>query len=126
MNLTLREQELYTGDCPSERPCTPEMVAAYRAYFDALEVGPLSLIQKAINLGQAVIQHVAAGMPTVTDEQHAARMAVCQGTPGLAPKCDHLQGTSCNLCSCYITLKAKMAMQKCPAGKWPELPVVQP
>jgi hypothetical protein len=36
--LSNREEELYTGNCPPDRPCTPQQIAKFRAFFDATKV----------------------------------------------------------------------------------------
>lgn len=76
-----------------------------------------SLFQKAVSFAGAVVQHVVAGLPTVTDEQHAARMSVCQG-------CEQFnQDTAaCRLCGCSMTTKARWKEQRCPLAKWPAVP----
>ena len=38
-DLNIRQRELYDCQCPEDRPCSPEMCAPYRAYYDALFAG---------------------------------------------------------------------------------------
>lgn len=74
-----------------------------------------SLLKRAANLAGAVVQHLAAGMPEVTEAGFNARMAVCRGCEMLRPGdvCGH-QG-----CGCFLQIKAHWADQACPLGKWP-------
>lgn len=78
---------------------------------------PLSLAQKAANFAKSAAKHVAAGSPQCTDEQIAARFAICQG-------CEFLKNGSCEKCGCPIARAKKYiskiawADQGCPVGKW--------
>jgi hypothetical protein len=77
----------------------------------------LTIVQKAANFTKASAQHVAAGAPKCTDEQIAARFAICQA-------CPHLQDDECLKCGCPVVRKKKFisklswADQGCPIGKW--------
>ncbi len=78
-----------------------------------------SLARKAVNLGRAVAQHVAAGLPKVDEATYRERLAVCQG-------CDQFTAQGhCRVCGCVMARKAWWAEQRCPLSKWPgETPVV--
>jgi hypothetical protein len=75
------------------------------------------LLQRITNFTQAAVQHVAAGMPTCTEDEIAARHDVCL-------KCEHLTDGGCALCGCPVSRaagyfsKLAWADQSCPAGKW--------
>jgi hypothetical protein len=77
----------------------------------------VSLLQKATNFAASAAKHVAAGMPQATEEQVAARFAICQD-------CEHFDGKACNLCGCPIVRerqfvsKLSWANESCPVGKW--------
>jgi hypothetical protein len=86
----------------------PELSATAEAQAPA--EGP-GLVRKAINLGQAVAEHVAAGRPLVDDETAAGRLAICH-------RCPQLDGDTCRLCGCRMSVKATWAEQRCPIGKW--------
>lgn len=77
-----------------------------------------SLIDRAMSLGKSVINHVAAGAPTLTDEQAQARLDICQ-------KCEHVLqntvlGPQCGVCRCFLKVKTRMALEVCPLQppKW--------
>lgn len=77
----------------------------------------LTVVQKAMNFAKASAQHAAAGAPKCTDEQIAARFAICES-------CPHLKCGACELCGCPVAREKKFisklswADQACPAGKW--------
>jgi hypothetical protein len=79
-------------------------------------------LQRAGNFAAAAVQHVAAGSPRCTDEQVAARHAICAG-------CEYFDGKLCTKCGCPVSRertymgKLSWADQSCPVGKWgPENP----
>jgi hypothetical protein len=70
------------------------------------------ILKQILAFGQAVVQHVAQGMPMATDEQKNARLAICQA-------CEHFRdGGRCHLCGCGLGVKAGWAGESCPIGKW--------
>jgi hypothetical protein len=77
----------------------------------------VSLLTKAANFAASAAAHVAAGMPQATDEQVAARFAICQG-------CEHFDGKACKKCGCPVVRAKKFlsklswAGESCPVGKW--------
>ncbi len=114
--------KLTDGPCPicrhhaivaASRPPDPES-------FPAREPG---LLRKAASFAGAVVRHVAAGLPTVSPEVHAARLDACR-------PCDLNVGThaepKCSKCGCGkavtvmgvplvgLAAKAWMAQEKCP------------
>lgn len=76
--------------------------------------GP-GLLQKALNFGEAVANHVADGLTTVTTLQLSSRLSVCN-------KCPFNKEGNCNKCGCVIATKAKWRTSECPVGYWPTLP----
>ena len=78
--------------------------------------GP-SLLQKAANFAAAATKHIAAGAPMATEEQVAARFAICQG-------CEHFDGKACRKCGCPVVRerqfvsKLSWSGESCPVGKW--------
>jgi hypothetical protein len=76
-----------------------------------------SLLSKAANFAASAARHVAAGMPRATDEQVAARFAICQ-------TCEHFDGKACKKCGCHVVRKRQFvsklswAGESCPVGKW--------
>lgn len=79
---------------------------------DAPAEGP-GWLAKAANLAQAVVTHVAAGMPEAGEEIAAGRLAICR-------ECVHLDAPRmvCNVCGCWVESKAKWETQHCPINKW--------
>lgn len=76
--------------------------------------GP-GILQKALNFGEAVANHVADGFSTVTQLQMSARLSVCS-------KCPFNKEGTCNKCGCIIATKAKWRTSTCPQSYWPTLP----
>jgi hypothetical protein len=74
-------------------------------------------LQRVKNFTVAAVGHVAAGMPTCTEQEIIARHDICL-------TCPHLTGGLCELCGCPIARaagyfsKLSWADQECPAGKW--------
>jgi hypothetical protein len=77
----------------------------------------VSLITKAANFAASAAKHLATGMPRATEEQVAARFAVCQA-------CEHFDGRACRQCGCPVVRERKFvsklswAGESCPVGKW--------
>jgi hypothetical protein len=73
--------------------------------------------KRAANFVVAAAGHIASGARRATDEQVAARFAICQG-------CEQFDGKGCARCGCAITPERKIvsklswAEQECPVGKW--------
>lgn len=77
--------------------------------------GP-SLIKKAANLAGAAIGWAANGFRMATDEEQAARLAICHA-------CEFLQANGeCSECGCPVARKAAIFASEdgkdCPRGKW--------
>ena len=75
--------------------------------------GP-SLLQKAMNFGEALADHVSDGLTNVTKLQLAARLAVCT-------KCPFNKNGTCSECGCVIATKAKWRSADCPKEYWPTI-----
>ena len=78
---------------------------------------PPPLLERMGNFATSAARHVAAGAPRCTDEQVAARHAICSG-------CEYFDGKACTKCGCpvsrertYIS-KLSWAGESCPVGKW--------
>jgi len=78
-----------------------------------IKEGP-SLLKKALNFGEALVDHVADGLTTVTSMQLSSRLAVCN-------KCPFNNEGSCMKCGCVIATKAKWRSSSCPAEYWPTI-----
>jgi hypothetical protein len=74
-------------------------------------------LEKAKNFAVASAQHVAAGMPTCSDEEIIRRHDICMG-------CEFFKDSTCSKCGCPIKRdrefisKLAWADQSCPVGKW--------
>lgn len=74
-------------------------------------------LTKVKNLATAAAQHIAAGMPTASDEVILERWTICQG-------CEFLKNDACSKCGCPVARDRKFvsklawADQSCPVGKW--------
>tara|TARA_R100000406_G_scaffold88393_1_gene73708 strand:- start:531 stop:875 length:345 start_codon:yes stop_codon:yes gene_type:complete len=77
------------------------------------ESGP-SLVQKALNFGEAIVEHVADGMTKVSKNELSARLTICG-------KCVHNINGTCNQCGCILTTKASWRSSECPKGFWPNV-----
>lgn len=71
------------------------------------------LLTKAVNLGKAIVNHIADGLVEVSQDQYLARLATCDTCPNRSADWE------CNQCGCYITIKAKWRSEKCPLAMWP-------
>jgi hypothetical protein len=77
----------------------------------------LSLIQKAANFAKSAVTHVAAGAPMASEDDVAARHAICVA-------CEHFDGAACIKCGCPVVRERKWlsklswARESCPVGKW--------
>jgi hypothetical protein len=97
----------------------PDATASSHAYSPGTEPPKpgVSLITKARNFAASAAKHVASGMPQATEEQVAARFAICQG-------CEHFDGKACRKCGCPVVREKKFlsklswAGESCPVGKW--------
>lgn len=98
-----------------------ELVAAYHAKLaerdSAAPPAMPGFIQRAANFATSAIRHVGEGAPRCTDEEVAARFAICQG-------CEHYTGSACRKCGCGVSgqrglvSKLSWAGESCPVGKW--------
>lgn len=98
------------GFVPPQKPA-PQPPALAR------EADPVSWLTKARNFATATAKHIAAGMPTASDEEILRRWTICQG-------CEFLKNDACSKCGCPVARDRKFvsklawADQSCPVGKW--------
>ena len=93
----------------------------YRKYWDEKVIHGPGWIRKGINFIKAGVQHMAAGLPIVSDEVYNERLSICD-------KCDDYIDKSnerweCKICGCFLkdgltSGKARWAEQGCPIKKW--------
>ena len=91
-----------------------EFKEAYTLWISSQEEGirafPPLRIQAATFI-QAAKQYVQGGFATVPDEIHTQRLQFCE-------VCEHLQGSRCVKCGCYMPAKTWLPTQHCPVGLW--------
>ena len=71
-----------------------------------------SKLRQAKNLLTATVEHVAHGMKSVSDEEYARRLGICDECPEL------LKGRRCVKCGCFMEVKAKWETSNCSINKW--------
>lgn len=79
-----------------------------------------TMLTQAVNYTKAVVQHIATGAKTCTDEEVAARLVICQACESYATEKQYcrLCGCSCNVGKSPFLNKLRMKSQECPKGKW--------
>ena len=121
-----RAAELYSGQCPPERPCPPEEVALFQQQYDSPDGPPPApppaprrsfwrSLGQAVSYGEALLRWQMAGRPETPPEELAKRKAACAG-------CIYFdaQRIGCRYCGCGIdagSLEQKwmMATESCPS-----------
>ena len=71
------------------------------------------LVEQVWNFAKAMKDFVADGLQTVSSDEYAARLAVCE-------ECNQRVENRCLLCGCYLSLKARGRAFTCPLEKWPQ------
>jgi hypothetical protein len=81
--------------------------------------------KRLANFTVAAIGHAMAGAPTCTDDEIAARLAICRGCTEFRPDKDNPEIGACGKCGCHVSgllpkfvSKLAWADQHCPLGKW--------
>lgn len=72
-----------------------------------------SVAQRVWDLAGSLRSFVADGLKTVTKEDYAIRLEICES-------CDQRRGNWCRQCGCFLTLKATGRAFRCPLSKWPD------
>lgn len=127
--LTVREWELCSDNCPPEQPCPQEVREALLAAMDGRHVQELpvkiSFAQRAARFVLAMRDEAAwraGGGAGPTDEERAARRSACDACEHRDPEVD-----GCLKCGCYLEAgllpprplgKLSASTQKCPIDKW--------
>lgn len=99
-------------ECRSPRDRLKNQSAQTVAHQQVLRAPPLA--QQGWNLAHSLKAFVADGFKTVTAEQYAARLKICDA-------CEQRRGTRCMKCGCGLSWKARGRAFQCPLGKWPTL-----
>lgn len=70
-----------------------------------------SMMEQISSVGMSVATWLAAGAPNVDRSQRSERLRKCA-------HCEHLKGTRCALCGCFVRVKSWMQTETCPIGRW--------
>jgi Family of unknown function (DUF6171) len=70
-----------------------------------------SLTTQAANLVHSVVTFVGSGGGLVDETEHRRRLEICAA-------CDLLRGNRCAACGCFIKVKARGRVFRCPIGRW--------
>jgi len=76
-----------------------------------------SLINKALNFGDAIFEWAGSGFKTVSDEKINDRFSICRTCEFWDEK-GFLNTGKCKKCGCSTELKLKLSTSTCPIGKW--------
>lgn len=85
----------------------------YRALYDKLYQNP-SIAEKAVGLATAIVKHVVDGLAKTPEKELRQRLEICGS-------CDQLKDSKCQVCGCYVSIKASWRSESCPIGKWSSL-----
>ena len=69
------------------------------------------LATQASNLFESAVAFVGDGCGVVDDAQYRQRLEICR-------TCDRRTGKRCTACGCWITVKARGRVFRCPIGRW--------
>jgi hypothetical protein len=69
------------------------------------------LATQVANFFQSTVAFVGDGCGIVDDAQYRQRLEVCR-------TCDRRQGNRCTACGCWINVKARGRIFRCPIGQW--------
>jgi predicted RNA-binding Zn-ribbon protein involved in translation (DUF1610 family) len=69
------------------------------------------LAAQAVNLFESVVAFVGDGCGIVDEAVYRQRLAVCQS-------CDRRSGNRCAACGCWINVKARGRVFRCPLDRW--------
>jgi tetratricopeptide (TPR) repeat protein len=72
--------------------------------------GP-GFLRRAVSATQAMARYLGSGLKTTPLQALQRRLRTCAA-------CSHHTGLRCRLCGCFTNVKARMAHEQCPLGKW--------
>jgi tetratricopeptide (TPR) repeat protein len=75
-------------------------------------MGGSGLLRMALSAAKSMARFLGSGFKTATPATQQQRLRTCAA-------CEHHTGVRCRLCGCFTNLKARMAHEECPIGKWP-------
>jgi tetratricopeptide (TPR) repeat protein len=73
--------------------------------------GP-GFLRMALSAAKSMARFLGSGMKTASPADLQGRLQTCAA-------CEHHTGLRCRLCGCFTNVKARMAHEECPIGKWP-------
>lgn len=105
--------------CEGTSGLPAETEAEYRKLWASQDVGATYIqtpgfVQKFWNLTSSIVAFVADGCTTVSQDEYAKRLNICDG-------CDQRDDDKCKACGCMLSLKARGRAFECPLKKWPEI-----
>ena len=102
-----------TKPVPEVTPVTPVTPETPINTQEPTKQSSPGLLQMAKNLTTAVVKDVKAGRPRRSKEDTDKILDICKS-------CPHYLADSqrCNLCGCFLPIKAAWAQEKCPDKKW--------
>jgi hypothetical protein len=84
--------------------------------FECEEVKQPSMADQAKSFTSAAVQHAKSGFKNVDKATLAERNRICESCGLLGT--DGKMKDRCQVCGCYMKIKARWATSKCPKGKW--------
>lgn len=68
-----------------------------------------TLVSKVSGVAKGITNAIKGGL--APDDTIKQRLDTCS-------TCEHYTGTNCKLCGCYMKIKTRIALEKCPVEKW--------
>jgi hypothetical protein len=98
-------EELYGGSV------TTGSVGRSPGHGRPTSAGNPGLLNMAFSASKSMAKFLGSGLKTVTPDVLQQRLQTCAG-------CENHTGVRCRLCGCFTSVKARMAHEECPIGKW--------
>jgi hypothetical protein len=74
-------------------------------------VGGPGVLRMALSATRAMATFLGTGMRATASDLYRDRVAMCR-------TCAHHAGLRCRVCGCFTSVKARMAHERCPIGRW--------
>lgn len=114
MKCDIRLKKNGTFTCAS---CKATITEEQWTLGDIPECSGPSLMTKALNVGTAIVGHVANSAHQVPEEIAQQRLSICESN-----ECGYYRENSgnpnCGHCGCFLKIKTVWANEACPIGKW--------
>lgn len=77
-------------------------------------------IDQIINVTKTVVEHLSSQLPVLNEEQIKERKSICQ-------ECEFYEKFTnrCKQCGCWMVVKMRLPLAKCPIKKWDVHPDAQ-